>query len=50
MSEIPDGVRGAIAQARLAIDRANKKPRRKRSEYVPENDAITREEIEEARA
>lgn len=48
MSEIPDGVRGAIAAARLALAQAEAKPK-KRRQVIPEDDAFTREEIESAR-
>ena len=48
MAEMPDGVRGAIAQARLALANAEQKPKKRRT-VVPEDDAFTREQIEEAR-
>ena len=49
--DLPPGVRGALAQARLSIEVAAQKPvRKRRSEYVPEDDALTREQIEEARS
>ena len=50
MPELTDGVRGALAQARLSIEVAAQKPIRKRRTDVPEDDAFTREQINEARA
>ena len=46
MPELTDGVKLSIAQARLALE----KPRPKRRKDLPEDDAFTREEIEEARS
>ena len=48
--DLPPGVRGALAQARLSIEVAAQKPIRKRRTDVPEDDAFTREQIEEARS
>jgi len=49
MAEMSDGVRGAIAQARLALANAEQKPKKRRTD-VPEDDAFTREQIVEARS
>lgn len=49
MGDVPVGVRGALAQARLAIARAEQRPRRKSRQVVPEDDAFTRDEIVAAR-
>ena len=48
-NDLPPGVRGAIAQARLALANAEQKPKKRRTD-VPEDDAYTREQIEEARS
>lgn len=48
MAELPDHVRGALAQARLAISNAEAKPRKRRKD-IPEDDAFTRSEIVAAR-
>lgn len=50
MPELTDGVRGAIAQARLALAQAGARQRVKRVPDVPEDDAFTRSDIERARA
>lgn len=46
MSELPDGVRGALAAARLALAKAHGASVRR---VLPEDDAFTRDEIVAAR-